>query len=317
MSDLQTTPTKLITRWAPTPSGWLHTGNALNAILVFAIARRLNGQVYLRIDDLDSPRVRHEYVEDIFLSLEWLGLVPDKGPSTATELATWSQQNRMSQYCDLLDQLAKTNRVYACTCSRTDIDRQSEDGIYPGTCRNKHLPLDTPAASWRLNTQALDPVEWLDAWSGPATITIQESLGDPVIRRKDGIPAYHIASLSDDELWGISFIARGRDLTPSTAIQLALARAASQPHFPRSCFLHHSLITDPKGAKLSKSAGTQMGPSTLASWRAENRNPSALYHQAARWLGIKDHPLIQNLNDLIAAIDLHQLHYPAALVSLL
>jgi glutamyl/glutaminyl-tRNA synthetase len=137
------------TRIAPTPSGYLHLGNALSFALTAALACKAGAKVLLRIDDLDQQRVNNDYVQDIFDTLNFLNIPWDEGPRDVADYkAIWSQLHRMDLYKDALDQLADQRDVFACKCSRA----QLKDGIYPGTCRNRSLPLNTPDTAWRLYT---------------------------------------------------------------------------------------------------------------------------------------------------------------------
>jgi glutamyl-tRNA synthetase len=260
------------TRFAPTPSGFLHAGNAANALIIFGLAAKYGAKVLLRIDDLDAARVRPEYLQDIFQVLDGLHLHPDQGPKNPAEMAEWSQHRRLKNYQQLLDQLVATGRVYACRCSRNQLLQAGYGGRYPGVCRHKNLPLDQPGLSWRLNTEGLEPVSWQDAWLGPQTGQGAANEGDFIIRRKDGLPAYHVASLSDDVQFGIDLIVRGQDLAGSTATQLQLAQLAGLEAFGKAVFVHHPLLKSPDGQKLSKSAGAAAISRTASSSQAaENR----------------------------------------------
>ncbi len=301
----------LRTRWAPTPSGFLHAGNACNAILTFALARAFRGSVRLRVDDLDAPRTRPEYIEDIFQTLEWLDLEPDSGPSGPSECTTWSQHQRIARYGLLLENLFETGRIYACTCSRAEILAASIDRRYPGTCREKALDPETPNASWRLDTRGLTAAIWQDVGAGPQFRHPVDFGGDIVVKRRDGLPAYHIASLADDLDCRINLIVRGMDLLDSTAIQLALANLAGRPEFARSAFYHHPLIKNEKGEKLSKSAGAN----SIAIWRAAGKKPDTLFQTCAQWLGIAPNLIvdIRNAKDLQPFMNWNLLRYPDAL----
>src|SRR6187402_2066820 len=148
-------------RIAPTPSGYLHIGNAFNFLLTEFLTHQKAGILRLRIDDLDAPRMRPEYIVDVFDTLRWLEIVPDQGPrDEADYTALHSQQMRMDRYRRALSQLAETGKVFACNCSRADIQRGSSDGQYPGYCRDKGLPLDTPDAAWRFRTEKDDVAAW-------------------------------------------------------------------------------------------------------------------------------------------------------------
>lgn len=250
-------------RLAPTPSGYLHAGNAVNFLLTHALVRRAGGHLHLRIDDLDRERVRGPYLENIFATLHWLGIEWDSGPRDAADFAAHhSQLLRLDRYQTLLGRLtAGPGLVYACTCSRAQVVATSgPGGVYRGTCRHKNLPLDTPEAAWRVAVPAGATVAFTDAAYGPLTIEVAQAMGDFVIRKKDGLPAYQIASLADDVAEAMTLIVRGADLLPSTAAQLWLAAQAGGDYaaFGQVQWWHHSLLTDTAGLKLSKSQQTSL-----------------------------------------------------------
>lgn len=230
------------TRIAPTPSGFLHLGNVFSFRLTTQLAKEKDASVLLRIDDLDRDRVEERYVKDIFDTLQFLDISYDEGPQDySAYVHQWSQVHRMPLYRAALDHLKTTAPLFACTCSRTEIARQSSDGGYPGTCRDKDIPLDTEGASWRLRTDSpLDP-----------------SIRDFIIRKKDGMPAYQLSSLIDDLHFNINLIVRGEDLRPSTEAQRYLSRfIPGGEAFRLATILHHPLIPDAQGQKLSKSTGS-------------------------------------------------------------
>ncbi len=274
----------LRTRLAPTPSGYLHLGNALSFVLTWAIARARDGWILLRIDDLDSSRRRPEYLEDIFRTIEWLGLDYDLGPEGPTDfLRSYSQQLRLPHYHKAIDQLKEQGHLYACTCSRKDIRLASPDGNYPGTCRKKNQDFDAVRTAWRVQVPKKEEILIPEWKSEKKTIALGREMGDFVVRQKNRAPAYQIASLVDDELWEINFIVRGADLLPSSAAQLYLAQLLNYPHFKRTTFWHHGLITGSDGQKLSKSAGAD----ALKSWREADKTPESIINTAAQWLGVK------------------------------
>lgn len=259
-------------RYAPTPSGYLHLGNALNFRLNWLVARQNGGKILLRIDDLDADRKRPEYVADVFESLRWLGLDWDEGPGlayrctpewhsgtqaqvtcgTPRRCATldnpeyhsqvtdfeknWSQHRRMPLYVKLLDELRATGLLYACHKSRRDLAPFGSS--YPVEFREQNLSLDEPDVAWRIATPTGFP------------------LPDFIVRRRDGLPAYQVASLADDLHFGITHIVRGADLEPSTAAQRWLAECLGKQDFLNVQFYHHPLLTNAQGEKLSKSAGS-------------------------------------------------------------
>ena len=254
--------------------------------------RKSGGVLRLRIDDLDSGRARPEYINDIFETLEWLGLDWDAGPRSPDDFGqNFSQRFRLDLYHGLLGQLQQTGLVYACDCSRTTIQSLSVNGVYAGTCRDKHLPLHTPGAAWRIRVPeevVVRPNDSRRTSTDSPRCRVAELMGDFVIRRKDGIPAYQVASLADDLLHGINFIVRGADLLPSTAAQLYLAQLLGKQQFMETAFCHHPLLTDDAGHKLSKSAGSASiralrQPATVG---GVSPSPAMLFQNAARWLGL-------------------------------
>lgn len=249
-------------RIAPTPSGFLHAGNGLNFMLNWLVARLTHeGKVLLRIDDLDADRKRAEYVQDIFDTLQWMGLDWDEGPRSPADLDTkWSQQHRLDGYRALLDMLAADGRLFACRKSRRDLEAWS--GAYPPEFRQQGLALEEPDVAWRVLTPAGFPMP------------------DFVVRRRDGMPAYQIASLSDDVEFGITHVIRGEDLHASTVAQLYLSDLLQLVDFQRIRFLHHPLILGASGEKLSKSAGA----ASLRALRESGAGPAFVYGRVARLL---------------------------------
>lgn len=273
-------------RLAPTPSGYLHAGNAVNFLLTHALVRRAGGHLHLRIDDLDRERVRPQYLENIFVTLQWLGIAWDSGPRDAADFgAHYSQLLRLERYQALLDRLLMVPMlVYACTCSRAQVlAAAGPGGLYPGTCRHKNLPLDTPEASWRVAVPTGATVSFTDALRGPVTMAVAPAVGDFVIRKKDGLPAYQIASLADDVADAITLIVRGADLLPSTAAQLWLAEQAGGAYaaFAQVQFWHHPLLMDAAGHKLSKSQQTSLDRGVL---HDPTLTPATLRARAAQLL---------------------------------
>jgi glutamyl-tRNA synthetase len=244
-------------RIAPTPSGYLHIGNLCSFLRTWLAVRQKEGKLLLRIDDIDNERYRPEYFADIFDWLHLLGINYDEGPVSVADFEQhWSQQKRMLQYAGMLKRLADSGAVYACNCSRKKIADLSEDGRYHGECRHKQLPLDLPGAVWRVHVPEQATVAWDDEILGKQEHRPSQLMGDFVVRRKNGWPAYQLASLSDDLQFGINYIVRGADLLASTAAQLFLAQLLGENAFLQTDFAHHPLITDQDGTKLSKSAGS-------------------------------------------------------------
>lgn len=268
-------------RIAPTPSGFLHLGNAYNFILTALLARSMNAALRLRIDDNDALRARPEYLADIFETLHWLGIGWEEGPQNVDEhTARFSQSLRAKQYEMLIKKLTETGNVFACICSRKEILAASTDGQYPGTCRNKGLPLDTAGATLRLLTPQSTVISFRDALLGIVSLHPYNVARDSVIRRRDGLAAYHVASLSDDLSYGITHIVRGADLLHSTIVQLFISHVLGGTVFEAVRFFHHPLLADVTGQKLSKSAGS----ASLYAMRSSGRTAAEVYRYFSAWM---------------------------------
>lgn len=224
------------TRFAPTPSGYLHLGNAAHFVLVHRIALREGAQIALRIDDADRDRFRSVYLSDIFDLLTWLDLSWDVGPTSPADMAQWSQITRLSNYREALNSLIDAQVAYRCECSRIDwLDYRGDE--CPRRCRS--VGVDAGDAAWRLALPGVD---------------------DPIIWRRDDTPAYHLASVVDDDHFGVDLVIRGSDLRESSEIQRALSRHLPNSAFTGAVLLHHDLAVDGSGSKLSKSAGHGAAP---------------------------------------------------------
>lgn len=262
-------PDPLITRFAPSPTGYLHLGHGFSAVMGWAAARAAGGQWLLRIEDIDEGRVRSEFVEAIHADLNWLGLAPD-GPGVV-------QSAQRPRHRAILETLKARGLVYPCTCTRADIARAAsaphagETIAYPGTCRGrKDQDLIAPHA-WRLDLAATGlPMEqaWRDLASGPKSGRADLG-GDPVLARKDGAIAYHLACVLDDAAQGVTLVLRGEDLAEATPLQRLL-----QQHLglPEPAYLHHPLLVDPAGKRLAK----RDAAATLAARREAGEDGAAL-----------------------------------------
>ncbi|TGE13977.1 glutamate--tRNA ligase family protein [Hymenobacter elongatus] len=281
------TPWPVLGRLAPTPSGYLHLGNAVNFVLTWLLVRRAHGTLHLRIDDLDRARLRPVYVENIFRTIDWLGLDYDHGPTGPDDFGrNFSQLHRLSDYQQFLEALRQQpDLLYACTCSRTEILAQSPLGTYSGTCRSQHLAFDMPGAAWRAQVPAATSVAFTDLWQGPVAVRLAQELGDFVVRKKDGQPAYQIGSIVDDVRLGITLIVRGLDLLPSTAAQRWLAqKVPATDSFARIRLVHHPLLAAADGQKLSKSQQQPLDRGILA----EAASPQVVYAAVARLLRLPE-----------------------------
>ena len=288
MFPLSSPSAPIVSRLAPTPSGFLHLGNALNFTLTWLLTRRAGGTLHLRIDDLDRARFRPAYLDNIFQTLEWLGLDYDAGPTGPDDFERhYSQRHFLPTYEAALQAVrtAHLGRFYACRCSRTDLARATPapNGAYPGTCRAGTVSLDTPETAWRAHLPEEARITFTDLHQGPLAIALAHELGDFIVRKKDGVAAYQVASVLDDVRLGVNFIVRGLDLLPSTAAQLWLATVLpGTESFRQTRFFHHSLLLDEAGQKLSKSTQTGQQRGILV----EAAHPRVVYKTVARLLGL-------------------------------
>ena len=291
----------LYTRFAPTPSGFLHMGNGISFITTWAIARAFNGKILLRIDDLDADRMRPEYVEDIFMTLDWLGLDYNSGPTSSVDFnKNYSQHRRLDLYFEGLKRLQETGLLYECNCSRRDIQQNSINGLYPNTCRNnsvKPSQIHQKDTAWRVKVEKDTFVDFNEWHNEINPIRLDAEMGDFIVLQKNGLPAYQLASLMDDAYFNINFIVRGQDLLHSTAAQMHLAQTMRNESFPKTTFFHHSLVKNTEGGKLSKSKNAE----ALSEWRKNNLSSLPLFKKAAEWLNL-DFELIEKKEDLINLI---------------
>jgi glutamyl/glutaminyl-tRNA synthetase len=238
----------VISRFAPSTTGEAHPGTLLAALLVWLDARARRGRVLLRLEDLDATRVKATWAEQLVAACAWLGLDWD---------AVVVQSDRAAAHATALDALAAAGRLYACTCSRGDRagGRRAPDGgwAYPNTCRARTV-LDWRGAATAIRARLDDDhLALVDANGVDLAQTPAYDMGDPIVRRKDGVIAYQLAVVVDDAGAGITDVVRGRDIAPSTATQIMLQRLLAYPT-PR--YRHHFLLLEPAGDKLAKLHGS-------------------------------------------------------------
>jgi len=267
-------------RIAPTPSGYLHIGNAFNFVLTWLHVRALDGQLVLRIDDLDEARSKTPYIEDIFRVLEFLELDWDLGPFSVTEhQQKFSQKHRIPLYQAARKKLRDKGELFACDCTRKSILERTGDTNYDGFCLERNLDLDAPDIYWRLASRLPEKVQYELHPTGFQKIPTDPESQYVVLKRKKGFSSYQLASLVDDVHWKINTIIRGEDLLQSTAIQLHLAKLLKASSFKKCRFLHHQLI-EVKGKKLSKS-------SSASPILKKFKNPAEFYANFSSRMGWK------------------------------
>jgi glutamyl-tRNA synthetase len=265
-------------RFAPSPTGLLHLGNARSALLGWLQARAAGGEFLLRIEDLDPERCRAQYIDALYKDLEWLGLDWD-GP-------VLKQSERAQAYREALGVLDAKGLTFFCTCSRADLQRaasaphEGEDGpLYPGTCRNGVTQSGRPA-SVRFRARG-GLTRFVDLIHGEITQDVAQQVGDFVIRRADGVASYQLAVVVDDAAQGVTHVLRGDDLLSSTPRQLQLIDALEEA---RPQYAHVPLLLGEDGRRLAKRDGAV----TVAWHREQGGGPEALLGQLARWSGLGD-----------------------------
>ncbi len=286
------------TRFAPSPTGWLHIGNLRAALFNYAIARAQGGQFILRIDDTDAERSKDEYIAGIKEDLTWLGITWDR---------IEHQSARMDRYLEAKQRLIDMGRLYECFETPTELDLKRKKQLNmgkPPVYDRAALDLSDDqkdklraerGSHWRF---LLDHkrIEWADGIIGDISIDAA-SVSDPVLFKNDGQILYTLASVVDDTEMGITDVVRGSDHVTNTATQIQMIEALGGT-VPR--FAHHSLLTGPQGEALSKRLGTL----ALRDLRKQGIAPQAILSLMAR-LGSSDPvELRANIDEVVAGFDL-------------
>ncbi|MFL1461115.1 tRNA glutamyl-Q(34) synthetase GluQRS [Roseococcus sp. DSY-14] len=259
-----------VTRFAPSPTGWLHLGHAHAALF----ARRLGRRCLLRIEDIDAARCRPAFAEALREDLDWLGLAFD-GPVRV-------QSAHMAEYAAALEALRVRGLLYPCFCTRADIAAaaSAQHGpsglVYPGTCRGRPdaaaLLAQGAAHAWRLDVArsvaTTGPLSFQERGEGRLPCDPRPH-GDVVLARKDVPASYHLCVAHDDAAQGVTCVTRGEDLRPATAIHRLLQALLGWPE-PR--YAHHRLLAGPDGRRLAKRDGAP----SLRALRAAGHSPAAV-----------------------------------------
>ena len=287
-----------ITRFAPSPTGYIHVGNLRTALMNYLIARKAGGTFILRIDDTDPVRSEEKYVDGIKQDLEWLGLHWDK---------VERQSERLDRYADAADKLRSIDRFYEAFETPTELDlkrkkqlNMGKPPVYDRAALNLSaeerdaLRAERGDGVWRFKLDQ-ERINWKDGILGDISIDAA-SVSDPVLIRGDGQVLYTIASVVDDTDMGVTNVVRGSDHVTNTATQIQIMKALGMT--PPS-FAHHSLLTGPKGEALSKRLGTL----ALRDLREQGVQPMALLSLMAR-LGSSDPmELRSEMSELIEGFD--------------
>ena len=261
-------------RFAPSPSGRMHLGNAFSALIAWLAVRSVGGEMVLRQEDLDPQRCKREYADQIEADYRWLGLDWDRGGSAGGD--DYYQSNRDDIYAEAMETLRKNHLIYSCFCTRNQLHAASAphatDGttLYPGTCRNLTPAEQTERAKTRKPAMRVkvpdERISFTDHIMGAYHQNLAQSCGDFILRRSDGVFAYQLAVVVDDARMGVTEVVRGADLLSSTARQLYLYRLLG---LPAPKFAHCPLLLAPDGRRLSKRDGDQSLENLRAKYTAE------------------------------------------------
>ncbi|MDR1007960.1 MAG: hypothetical protein LBL65_05275 [Campylobacteraceae bacterium] len=269
----------MITRIAPTPSGYIHTGNAVNFILTYVLAKHIGAKIEMRIDDIDQNRSKAAYIDNIFNVLRKLGIKWDFGAKDRDEfLEKYTFSKKQEAIFAKLTAIVKTNpdHFYICKCSRTKPCN--------GNCSTLKLELEKNKTALKMRVEK-GTVTML----GGKSVDLSKVIGDVTLWQKEGFSSYQLASLMSDEEQKTGLIVRGIDLFNSSALQLYMAKLFGFENFLKVIFIHHPLVFDEKGNKLSKSKGS---PSVILN--------NALFQKAAQIIKIKEYHTISDMSELLS-----------------
>ncbi|WP_152381409.1 tRNA glutamyl-Q(34) synthetase GluQRS [Paenibacillus brasilensis] len=301
-------------RFAPTPSGWIHLGNARTALLSWLHVRSLGGTYVLRMEDIDMTRARSPLAQGIMEDLRWIGLEWDEGPDVGGSYGPYTQSQRLERFQAALEKLQGQDLLYPCFCSRADIvaaasaphGLSGEGPAYSGTCRSLS-PQEAEAKSqhklpslrFKVPQNQDSVISFQDQVAGNVTFGAAEG-GDFIVKRADGMFSYQLAVVVDDADMHITDVLRGYDLLDSTPRQLLLYQALGlQP--PR--FAHVPLVLGPDGRRLAK----RHGGVALRAMRRQGITPEAVIGWLAYFSGLLDSPEPVKAVDLIDGFHLDKL----------
>lgn len=294
-----------VTRFAPSPTGYLHIGNLRTALFNHLIARKSGGQFVLRLDDTDPERSKPEFSDAIRQDLTWLGLSWDREEN---------QSSRLARYQAAADELRQMGRFYECFETPTELDLKRKKQLNMGKppvydraalvlseAERAALHAERGPGYWRFKLDHTR-ITWDDGILGPQSIDAA-SVSDPVLIRADGQFLYTLASVCDDMDFGITHVVRGNDHVTNTATQIQIIEALGGT---LPAFAHHSTLTGPQGEKLSKRLGTL----ALRDLRAKGIEPMALLSHMARLGSSQPAEVYDTIDDLAAGFELS--HFGAA-----
>jgi len=301
------------TRFAPSPTGRLHLGNVRTALFNWLLARRHGGVFLLRLEDTDAMRGHEKYATALAEDLRWLGLGWDEGPGVGGAHGPYAQSERSDIYKDYFARLEQQRLAYPCFCSEHELAVERKVAIashlpprYSGKCRTL-TPDQIQAkfaaglpATLRFHVPAARPVEFDDKVRGPQKFN-SANIGDFVIRRSDGTPAFFFCNAIDDALMGVTLVVRGEDHLTNTPRQIMLLEALG---LPAPEYAHIALVVGADGAPLSKRTGSQ----SVEELRAAGFLPAALHNYLARLGHTYEDNAFLSLDTLVAGFSVERLH---------
>ncbi|MCX8124342.1 MAG: glutamate--tRNA ligase [Spirochaetes bacterium] len=274
-------------RFAPSPTGFLHVGNARTAVLNYLFKKKYNATYILRIEDTDMERSTKESEQSILNDLQWLGIQWDEGPDCGGSFGPYRQSERFTIYQEYTEKLLASGNAYHCYCSQEELDAQRQIAaqmnkpfVYPGTCRNLTLEQKKayenqgrkPTVRFRVKDGITISID--DHIKGKVVFNSENIGGDFIIVRSDGVPVYNYIVIIDDTLMNISHVIRGEDHLPNTPKQILIAMALDLP-VPH--YAHMPLLLGPDRTKLSK----RHGITSVAVYREQGYLPQALFNYLA------------------------------------
>ncbi|OCX67180.1 glutamate--tRNA ligase [Thioclava sp. SK-1] len=290
-----------VTRFAPSPTGYIHVGNLRTALMNYLIARKTGGEFILRLDDTDQERSKQEYIDALKQDLEWLGISWDREER---------QSLRLDRYRDVAEQLKADGKLYECFESPVELDLKRKKQLNMGKppvydraslhltqAQKEALRAEGKEGYWRFKLD-LERIEWTDGVLGDLSIDAA-SVSDPVLIKASGQVLYTFASPVDDADMGITDIVRGGDHVTNTATQIQIIEAIGGA-VPR--FAHHSLLTGPQGEELSK----RLGALSIRDLREGGIAPEALLSMMARLGSSQPIELKLSIDELAEGFDLSQ-----------
>ncbi|MCP2520759.1 glutamate--tRNA ligase [Candidatus Aminicenantes bacterium AC-335-A11] len=310
---------KIRVRFAPSPTGYLHVGNARTALFNWLFARQKGGVFILRVEDTDIERSLQEYEEALISALKWLGLDWDEGPDIGGDYGPYRQSERLEIYDEYTKKLLEEGKAYYCFCSPEELEEERKRALaqgrmpkYSGKCRK--ITLDEALqrikkgekAAVRLRTPDVGEIKFNDMVRGEVVFSL-EGIGDPVLVRSNGLPSYNYAVVIDDHLMRITHVIRGEDHVSNTPRQLLVYRAFN---FKPPNFAHLSMVMGKDNTRLSK----RHGATSIEQFREEGYLASALINYLALlgWAPPEGREVL-TVEELIELFDLNRVSKSSAI----